>query len=405
KRIILQDAERKVVVVSAPGRRNHSDDKITDLLYNACFCAKNGGNCKELLDKIKVRFNKIKIDHGATVDVDAILDDAFKRVGADDFETFAVSRGEYIAARIMAELIGYSFADAAEVISIDYNGRVNIAQTAIAIKKRLEEAPGIVVPGFYGGYPSGGIRLFNRGGSDVTGAVIASAVGAEIYEKWTDVDGVMTADPRLVESPSSVLQISYERLSKLSRLGATVLHEQTLKYLEGRGIPVVVKNTCRPLFEGTLIVERLSGLSRDCVVLKSSGFSAVSFSFCGRESFELLDFMRKRGVILENCYVSDDELVLFLKRENTANRCVRDAIDKGYAVKWQDERVALVSLVSVGDEMDQAVITSAYRATCEAKVKPYYTFFSSKAGCFYMWVNEDDAGAAVRALHSAVYGD
>ncbi|MGN0819718.1 MAG: aspartate kinase [Christensenellaceae bacterium] len=268
KNIVEADKSRKIVVVSALGKRVSSDAKITDLLYLLKAHIQYGVDPKEILDKIKERYYDVKNELGLKVDLDGEFDKIEADIKEDLNEEYIVSRGEYLCAKLMADYLGFEFVDAKDLFFFDYNGKIDQEKSDEAIKK-LYKGKGIVVPGFYGAYPNGRIKLFSRGGSDISGSLLARGVGAELYENWTDVSGILMADPKIVENPKRIAEITYEELRELSYMGAKVLHEETVFPIEEMNIPIRILNTNRPQDEGTLITKNCS--ANDEIITGISG--------------------------------------------------------------------------------------------------------------------------------------
>ncbi len=253
KNIIEQDPSRRIVVVSALGKRNKQDHKITDLLYLTGAHLKYGVDASSVFEIVKSRYLEVKEDLGLSIDLEkefAIIESNFS---SKIDEEYLVSRGEFLAAKLMADYLGFTFVDAANLIFFDYDGKINENKIYDALQENLKDGKNIVVPGFYGSYPDGKIHLLSRGGSDVTGSILAKASSASIYENWTDVSGFLVTDPRIVTDPKQIKEISYEELRELSYMGANVLHEDTIFPVQELDIPINVKNTNRPLDVGTII--------------------------------------------------------------------------------------------------------------------------------------------------------
>lgn len=253
--IIRSDKARRYVVPSAPGKRNDKDEKVTDLLYQCYDAAAAGTAYKKILEKIKRRYEEII----EGLDLNLNLDHEFNRIEenfiAKAGRDYAASRGEYLNGILMAQYLGYEFIDAAEVIFFDDNGGFDAEGTNKELGERLEHVERAVIPGFYGSTHSGVVKTFSRGGSDVTGSVVARAIHADMYENWTDVSGVLVADPRIVENPEVIETITYRELRELAYMGASVLHEDAIFPVRKEGIPINIRNTNRPEDKGTLIVE------------------------------------------------------------------------------------------------------------------------------------------------------
>ena len=253
--IILADPSRKVVVVSAAGKRFKDDHKLTDLLYLCHAHTQYGVDCTPIFDMITSRYLEIRDELELNLDLEsefaalkARLDK--KRVTQDEL----VSRGEYFSAKLMAAYLGYNFVDAADWVKFNMDGTVNQAESYEAFRDAAA-GQGVVTPGFYGSMPGGHIKTFTRGGSDITGAYAAAALDADVYENWTDVSGILMADPRIVDDPMTIPQVTYDELRELSYSGAQVLHEGTIFPVREKGIPVNIRNTNAPDHPGTIIQE------------------------------------------------------------------------------------------------------------------------------------------------------
>ena len=254
--ILLADPSRKVVIVSAAGKRFSSDHKITDLLYLCHAHTQYGVDCSGIFELITSRYLEIRDELGLDVALEQEFQALKKRldkksITADEL----VSRGEYFSAKLMAAFLGFDFVDAADWILFNMDGTVDQEPSYEALRNRMGDR-GIVIPGFYGKMPDGHIRTFSRGGSDITGALAAAALNADVYENWTDVSGILMADPRIVENPQAIPQVTYDELRELSYSGAQVLHEGTIFPVREKNIPVNIRNTNAPEDPGTMIRER-----------------------------------------------------------------------------------------------------------------------------------------------------
>ena len=253
--IIRADADRRYVVVSAPGKRFKEDVKITDMLYACQQEAEQTGKCGRHFAVIRERFSQIAAELGLKCDIGAILDETEAGICAHaDSPDFAASRGEYLSARLMAEKLGFPFIDATELIRFDSQGNMNQPYTEDKIKARLSKAEYAVIPGFYGKDSYGNIKTFSRGGSDITGSVIAGGVDASLYENWTDVSGFMVCDPRIVPDAKIIRSLTYKELRELSYMGASVLHAEAIFPVMKKRISINIRNTFEPDAPGTMIV-------------------------------------------------------------------------------------------------------------------------------------------------------
>ncbi len=256
--IVLSDPDRRVVVISAAGKRDPRDHKLTDLLYLCHAHLTYGVPGDEILASIRARFAEIRDELGLSYDVGAEFDAYCATLSRDTSADELVSRGEYFTSRLMAEYLGFAFVDAADCIFFGFDGQIDREKTDAAIARALEENGKIVIPGFYGKLPTGRIKVMTRGGSDITGALAAAAVNADVYENWTDVSGILMADPRIVQDPSPIASITYSELRELAFMGASVLHEESVLPVKERGIALNIRNTNRPQDPGTIIVESVA---------------------------------------------------------------------------------------------------------------------------------------------------
>ena len=255
KEIVESDSSREVVIVSAPGKRNSDDNKITDLLYLTHAHLRYGVDYEGVLSMIKKRYVEIKKGCGLETDIASIIDETFAAVDKRTPVDFLASRGEYFSAILMAEYLGYQFVDAVDWLCFEYNGIVNAEKSEQKLRELKSKYDRIVTPGFYGALPSGDIRVFPRGGSDITGALAAAYLGADVYENWTDVSGILMVDPRIVKDPKTIARVTFDELRELSYMGASVLHEDTVFPVRIRDIPVNIRNTNEPDNPGTIIRE------------------------------------------------------------------------------------------------------------------------------------------------------
>ena len=254
KAIVESDPSRRVVVVSAAGKRSPDDHKLTDLLYLCHAHLQYGVSCDEIFDTIRDRLLSIRDELGLACPVEEKLDALRARLNKDFSVDELVSRGEYFTSLLMAEFLGYAFVDAAGCVFFNFEGQLDMEKTETAIKEALDQYGRIVIPGFYGSLPSGRIKVMSRGGSDISGALAAAATGSDIYENWTDVSGILMADPRIVDSPRSISKITFGELRELAFMGASVLHEESVLPVREKGIPLNIRNTNRPEDPGTMIV-------------------------------------------------------------------------------------------------------------------------------------------------------
>ena len=253
KNIVLSNDNRRIIVPSAPGKRNAIDDKVTDLFYECNRLASKGKRIDEPFNRIRERFLEIVKELNIDIDLDSIFESINKEIQLGAGEDYAASRGEYLNGRILAKWLGWDFVDAKEGIFFDELGRLDAERTPQDLSGRVKSHKYVVIPGFYGSDPAGKVKTFSRGGSDITGAIVARAANADIYENWTDVDGCMMADPRIVRNPQPIRYVTYQELRELSYMGASVLHEDAIFPVRLAGIPTNIRNTNKPDEPGTII--------------------------------------------------------------------------------------------------------------------------------------------------------
>ena len=254
--IILSDPHRRVVIVSAAGKRNSADHKITDLLYLCHAHVQYGVSCDSVYDMITSRYLEIRDELGLQLDLETEFAELKKQLDKKKIsQDFLASRGEYFSAKLMAAFLGFQFIDAADWIKFAMDGTVDKTISYDALKNMVK-GEGIVIPGFYGTMPNGAVKTFSRGGSDITGALAAAALDADVYENWTDVSGILMADPRIVENPQPIPEVTYDELRELSYVGANVLHEGTIFPVREKNIPLNIRNTNEPDHPGTIIKKR-----------------------------------------------------------------------------------------------------------------------------------------------------
>ena len=284
--IVRADESRRFVVVSAAGKRFKNDHKVTDLLYLVQAHLKYGVSHEEILSMIEDRYVEIRDQLGLSFDVEREFDTLRRWLTPDVSVDELVSRGEYLNARLMAEYLGYRFVDATEVIHFQYDGKIDMEKSCEAIRRAARNAEGLVIPGFYGAMPNGRIRVMSRGGSDITGAVVAAAVDADVYENWTDVSGILMADPKIVKNPRPIPRITYSELRELSFMGASVLHEESILPVKEKNIPLNIRNTNEPDNPGTMIMESI-----DAEEMDSQRFIT---GIAGRRNFTVLTIYKKQ---------------------------------------------------------------------------------------------------------------
>ncbi|MCD7739368.1 MAG: aspartate kinase [Lachnospiraceae bacterium] len=306
--IIREDVQRSYVVPSAPGKRFDGDTKVTDMLYGCYAAAEAGEDFSEKLAAVKARYDEIIEGlslHLSLEDEFAVISENFlKKAGAD----YAASRGEYLSGRVMAAYLGFPFVDAAEVIRFTAGGEYDDNTTQELMSRRLSKYNNAVIPGFYGSYKDGRVKTFSRGGSDITGSIVAKAVRADVYENWTDVSGMLVADPRIVDNPQPIEYVTYKELRELAYMGATVLHEDAIFPVRQENIPINIRNTNAPEDPGTWIVGSTCQKSRYIItgIAGKKGFCSVNVEKDMMNSE--VGFGRKVLQAFEDCGISFEHM-------------------------------------------------------------------------------------------------
>ena len=277
--IVKADPSRRFVVPSAPGKRDKQDTKVTDLLYE-CYNLIKARESSDVIDaaydRICERYNSIIRDLGLDFDLSGELSYVKNAMLHASGRDYAASRGEYLNSLILAKYLGFDFIDAENVIFFKDNGTLDEEKTQEVLSAELKEHAYAVIPGFYGGMPNGTVKTFSRGGSDITGSIVARAASADLYENWTDVSGFMMADPRIIDNPCIIQEITYRELRELSYMGATVLHEDAVFPVRMAGIPINIRNTNRPEDAGTMIVAHATGYDMGKVITGIAGKKGFS---------------------------------------------------------------------------------------------------------------------------------
>lgn len=255
KAIVQSDPERKIVITSAAGKEQKSDNKMTDLLYLIHAHLEYSVSYESLFEMVSSKLIGIRDELGLSIQIEEKLDALKKELKKGISKDYLVSRGEYLTALLLADYLGYPFVDASEVMCFHYNGNIDMANTERALLAKMNEHPRMVIPGFYGCMPDGQIRVMTRGGSDITGSVAARIANADVYENWTDVSGILMADPRIIDHPKWIDVVTYAELRELSYMGANVLHEDAILPVKEVNIPIIIKNTNAPEDSGTMIVD------------------------------------------------------------------------------------------------------------------------------------------------------
>lgn len=320
KDIINSDDKRKYIIPSAPGKRHSKDHKVTDLLYMCHQLASHGLGFDEVYSIIEKRYTDICQELDLDINIDAILNDIKEEIMKGASKDYAASRGEYLNAIILSRYLDFEFIDATELIVFHINGQFDSEGTQEKVKSRLAEVSSAIIPGFYGAMPDGEIKTFSRGGSDITGSIIARGVHAELYENWTDVSGFLMADPRIVKNPRPIEKITYKELRELSYMGAPVLHEEAIFPVKKAGIPINIKNTNSPEDYGTMIINDLSPVNYTKTITGIAGkkdFTVISIekTLMGSEKGffrKLISVLETNDIAIEHMPSSIDSISLIV---------------------------------------------------------------------------------------------
>lgn len=304
KKIIEQNPNRQVVITSAIGKKDKSDNKITDLLYLVHAHIQYSVSFEMLYGIIYDKFIQVKKELNLNVDIESELENIHRQLKKGISEDYLVSRGEYLTGLLLADYLGYDFVDAKELICFSYSGAIDMEKTEESIQRILKQHPRVVVPGFYGAMPDGVIRVMSRGGSDITGSIMAKALNAEIYENWTDVSGILMADPRIIDHPKWIDVITYSELRELSYMGANVLHEDAIFPVKEVNIPILIKNTNAADDPGTMIVEKVENDDKSKLITGISGKQDYTvFTLYRHNSSNEIGILRKALEVFEKYQV------------------------------------------------------------------------------------------------------
>ncbi len=412
--IIESDKDRKFIVVSAPGKRDSNDIKVTDMLYKAFDEAKQTGRCDVAFGKIRGRFRALADDLGLKFDLDELLDSIEKQINTSETPDYAASRGEYLSAKMFALKTGYTFIDAQDLIKFDSRGMLDAEITNDNVKRVLSGVDRAVIPGFYGIGADGEIKTFSRGGSDVTGAIIARGVNADLYENWTDVNGFMTADPRIVENPKIINQLTYKELRELSYMGANVLHPESIFPVRQAGIPINIKNTFNPSHKGTMIVEDyvpdnsvITGIAgkKDFAVLlleKSMMNNEIGFAR------KVLSVLEHYGISFEHVPSGIDTMSFVISENELEDKLekVIDGIRKNVSVDNITVYKDMALIATVGHGMAKRTGTSAtlFNALAEANVNVRMIDQGSSELNIIVGVDNADYANAIKAIYKGFVG-
>ena len=408
--IIRSDEARRYVVPSAPGKRSSDDTKVTDMLYSCYGLALQGRDFTEELLAIKSRYDEIIEGLGLSVR----LDDEFKtisenfcaKVGRD----YAASRGEYLNGILMADYLGFEFIDSADYIKFDEQGIFDAETTDRLLSAKLAETDSAVIPGFYGSTPDGKVKTFSRGGSDVTGSIVAKAIHADMYENWTDVSGFLIADPRIIKNPKAIDTITYRELRELSYMGASVLHEDAIFPVRKEGIPINIRNTNAPEDKGTLIVEDTCRKPRFVItgIAGKKDFASITIEkammnseigFCKK----VLEVFDENNISIEHMPSGIDTLTIFVhqdefeEKEQKVIAGIHRAVEPDFLELESD--LALIAVVGRGMRATRGTSGRIFSALAHANVNVKMIDQGSSELNIIIGVRNHDFELAIKAIY------
>ena len=412
KKIIEADSERRYIVVSAPGKRFDKDNKITDLLYLCKTHMDHNLPYEQVLQVIQDRYVAAAVGLGLDIDYDQqfqIIKDKLEKGEAT--ADYLASRGEYLNAILAAKLLGYDFVDTDKLIKFSAKGRLLAEETNEALAAELKKHERAVLPGFYGSTPDGKIKTFSRGGSDITGALVARAAGADIYENWTDVSGFLMADPRIVDNPKPIAEISYRELRELSYMGASVLHDEAIYPAKEDNIPINIRNTNRPEDPGTIItadaplsdhiITGIAGSKNFTVIGLSKSMMSQEVGFVRR----LAGVFADKDVSLEHMPSGIDTISVVVDNDEL-NGKLDDIVDEIQRQLQPDtidvfENMALIATVGRGMSSRTGTSAKLFTALADAGVNIRMIDQGSSEINRIVGVQNKDFEKAVKAIYDA----
>ena len=412
--IVNSDPARRFVVVSAPGKRYSGDIKVTDMLYDCYKESKEKGNCSAAFEKIRRRFYSIVEELGmdSFFDIGKILDETEREIETRKSADFTASRGEYLNARVVAAKMGRPFVDAKDIIFFDKNGQFDEARSYPLIAATLEKCEGAVIPGFYGTDAEGNIKTFSRGGSDISGSIVARAVNADLYENWTDVSGFLACDPRIVEHPQKIEIISFKELRELSYMGANVLHADSIFPVRKGDIPIKIKNTFRPEDAGTLILPSKKYVKHGNIVTGIAGKKDFTVIYLEKSMMnseigfarKVLSVLEKNGICFEHMPSGIDTLSLVIESKYLVGGALDSLLQELKEAVHPDyihalENIALVATVGHGMAFNVGTSARLFKALSEAGINIRMIDQGSSEINIIVGIDNDDYEKCVRAVY------
>lgn len=409
--IILADEARRYVVPSAPGKRFSDDTKVTDMLYRCYDLAEKGQAFTKQLNQIKDRYNEIirglKLDFSLDEDFEVIKKQFLAKAGS----MYAASRGEFLNGKIMAKYLNYEFVDAANVIRFHKDGTFDADTTNELLSKKLEKIEKAVIPGFYGSMANGTIVTFSRGGSDITGSLVARAVNANLYENWTDVSGFLVADPRVVKDPEVIHTITYKELRELAYMGASVLHEDAIFPVRQAGIPINIRNTNAPEDDGTMIVESTCRIPSYTItgIAGKKGFVAVNIEKDMMNSEvgfgrKVLGAFEDSGISFEHMPSGIDTMTVFVHQDEFEEKEQKVIADINQATHPDsielESDLALIAVVGRGMKSTRGTAGRLFSALAHAHINVKMIDQGSSELNIIIGVKNEDFNDAINAIYN-----
>jgi len=413
--IIRADEARRFVVVSAPGKRFSGDTKVTDMLYKCYNEAVEKGNFTETLEAIRQRYQGIVTELGLSISLERDFEEIRDSLANKPNRDYTASRGEYLNGKLMAAYLNYEFVDPADYVFFDEKGAFLAEKTNDAFSAKLRTVERAVIPGFYGAYPDGSVKTFSRGGSDITGSIVARASETDVYENWTDVSGFMIADPRIVKGSRSIETITYTELRELSYMGASVLHEDSIFPVKVAGIPINIRNTNAPDDAGTMIVKeaRISRAGEITGIAGKTGFSTLRIEkdqLNNTVGFvaKVLTIIASYGISIEHVPSGIDTMSVILpsadlegKREAILGE-IREQLQPDYLDI--EDNVALIAVVGRGMVRHKGTAAKVFTATAKAGVNILMIDQGSSEMNIIIGVDSEDYAKAIEAIYHEFLG-
>ena len=416
KSIIDTDDSRRYVIPSAPGKRNAADSKVTDMLYQYYDLVSEGKDSTEIRDNIQKRYQDIIDELGLKVALVQEMEEIDSQFRAGAGRDYAASRGEYLNGLLMAEYLDIPFVDAREVICFDENGAFLPELTNSKIKEKLADMKRAVIPGFYGAKPDGSIRTFSRGGSDITGSLVARAVQADLYENWTDVSGFLLADPRIVDNPVPIGIITYKELHELSSMGACVLHEDAIFPVKKAGIPINIRNTNSPDALGTMIVDN-AGMEADHKITGIAGKKGYYKIRIPKPELkqneeldcEVLEFLEDKNIPFD-CFPSDRDTVSILMNQDSLKDVQKSFVSRinseiNYDLEILDSNIALVAVGGREIKSKRGFARRICRTLNAANIRIKSMSQNTEELMMLIGVRDEDFERAVRVIYDYFIGE